>query len=806
LLSFFIPFINVSQVLEKSEIADTPIVSIIPSLNQYTTALQEASHCPVPIWSTRYDKWGWMAFIVITGAVLLFIRFGIRFLSFLRLKRKSTLVYDKTVRLYQVDENIIPFSFGNAVFINSGLHSETELQEIIRHEFIHVRQRHTMDIIWGEILCMTNWYNPFAWLLRHSIRQNLEFIADDKALEHGIDKKQYQYLLLKVIGNKHFSIAHNFNFSSLKKRIAMMNKLKSARVHLVKFLFVLPMLAVLLLAFRGRWKPGETDEKVVRVAGLVVDAATRQPVAGASITCSKNNLSAITDEHGFYLLKIPYGNEPLHFSLVVNKNGYTPIHQQENWGNFEDENVRDLYANTFEFFGLGKNATGSDGFSALAGRSLSASDLNNQEANRHFRQVIIQMDNNGPVYNDTIPENPEPNSKGYIIEVSGWNSNARVTVKDKDNKIVERVDYDKWKDNEKFYEDKYGELPPPPPPPVPPVPPTPPKPIELPANVSKIDVNEKRAKVVLKDGSVENFDLSKPEEKAKFEKKYGEIMPPPPPLPPVPPKPARRGSTSQTSMQNFLDRNPEIKDVGWVFNNSHDNIPVIIHLGKKDGTTEEYRLDRPADMKRATGKYGKLPEPATEDFAPDGVQVVSRRVVGVSVDPIVIRPGVQVTEAGRQSTESNRSPKINPARTKDGHGVNSTEGALIPPVDIEPGTGHTRTIIAPMSPTNDGWTLPDQANLITGKEDVLVVITNKTTREQLDGFIEQMKEKGIELSYDDIDYRNGKLVSISGKMKSKDGHSNFVATDFNKLVLATLKQDGRTYFKVLVTDNRKIVI
>src|SRR4029453_17672904 len=102
----------------------------------------------------------------------------------------------------------------------------------------HVKQRHSIDIIWGEILCMLNWYNPFAWLLKSAIRQNLEFIADNKVMEHGIDKKEYQYLLLKVIGNNQFSIAPKFNFSSLKKRIAMMNKMKTAGVHLVKFLFI----------------------------------------------------------------------------------------------------------------------------------------------------------------------------------------------------------------------------------------------------------------------------------------------------------------------------------------------------------------------------------------------------------------------------------------------------------------------------------------------------------------------------------------------------------------------------------------
>jgi Zn-dependent protease with chaperone function len=79
----------------------------------------------------------------------------------------------KQFPIYQVNENIIPFSFGNSIFINRQLHSEDELREIIRHEFVHVKQKHTADILWAELLCMLNWYNPFAWALKNAMRQNL---------------------------------------------------------------------------------------------------------------------------------------------------------------------------------------------------------------------------------------------------------------------------------------------------------------------------------------------------------------------------------------------------------------------------------------------------------------------------------------------------------------------------------------------------------------------------------------------------------------------------------------------------------
>ena len=250
LLSFFIPFINISILLENNSGANNYLIQFIPSVHQYTLALEEASHCPSPIWSTSYDKWDWTAFVLMIGAGIFLLRFILRYISFIRIRNRSKLISEDGIKIYQVNESIIPFSFGKSVFINPNLHTEDELREIVCHEFVHAKQNHTIDIVWAELLCIINWYNPFSWLLKRSIRQNLEFIADNKVVENGIDKKQYQYLLLKVIGNNQYSIAPKFNFSSLKRRIAMMNKTKSARLQVGRFLFLVPVLAIILLAFR----------------------------------------------------------------------------------------------------------------------------------------------------------------------------------------------------------------------------------------------------------------------------------------------------------------------------------------------------------------------------------------------------------------------------------------------------------------------------------------------------------------------------------------------------------------------------
>ena len=247
-LSYFIALINVGPILSENTADGYALLQMLPSLDSLASATVKES---IAEDRTGWSAWQWLAMVLTAGMVLLVIRLFIQLKSYRRIKASAKLVSEDGVRFYQVDGNIIPFSFGNSIYVNQSLHTSDELKEIIRHEFVHVRQKHTVDIIWSELLCILNWYNPFAWLIRQAMRQNLEFIADNKVIADGIDKKQYQYLLLKVIGNNHFSIASQFNFTSLKKRIIMMNKIKSAKVHLLKFLFILPLLAVILVAFRN---------------------------------------------------------------------------------------------------------------------------------------------------------------------------------------------------------------------------------------------------------------------------------------------------------------------------------------------------------------------------------------------------------------------------------------------------------------------------------------------------------------------------------------------------------------------------
>jgi len=325
LLCFVIPFIHIDGWLQQPGVPESPIITVIPALGYPAAVLPAAA---LPVVTRVWGLYDWLGLALLAGTVLMAGRLALLFLSLQRLRRKSVLLSaDGRMSLFETDAAITPFSFGRSVYFNATRHTEEELQQIMRHEYVHIRQRHTIDLLAGELLCLINWYNPIAWLMRYSIRQNLEFIADSKVLENGVDRKEYQYLLLKVVGISQYRIANHFNFSNLKKRIVMMNKMKSARLHLGRFLFVLPLLGVLLVAFR---RPQYPDKKpgddFITVAGIVLDIYTKKPLAGAAVAETSSGLVATTDARGYYMLRLPApvqtGDARLKYNFVASVKGY----------------------------------------------------------------------------------------------------------------------------------------------------------------------------------------------------------------------------------------------------------------------------------------------------------------------------------------------------------------------------------------------------------------------------------------------------------------------------------------------------
>ena len=187
--------------------------------------------------------------ILLLGTVFFSIRFMWQINSILRIKSQSEKRTVFGYIIYHLKDEITPFSFFNWIFIHTDTHSEKQLKQILLHEHTHARQWHSFDILLAQILRIAFWWNPIVWAMKRDIAMNLEYLADQAVLQEGVDTTEYQYHILQLTyQDTAVQIVNNFNVSQLKQRIIMMNKNKSPMRKLAKYLSVLPLALLLIMA------------------------------------------------------------------------------------------------------------------------------------------------------------------------------------------------------------------------------------------------------------------------------------------------------------------------------------------------------------------------------------------------------------------------------------------------------------------------------------------------------------------------------------------------------------------------------
>ena len=169
------------------------------------------------------------------------------------------------ITLHVLPGDLSPFSYFKHIVISEQDYQDNP-REILVHEQAHISLRHSWDVLFMGLVTLFQWWNPAAWLLCRELRQVHEYEADEAVLNQGVDAKQYQLLLIrKSVGDQLFSMANNFNYQSLKKRIRMMTINKSSRWNTLRALAVVPVIALALLAFanpKTEAAPVSGDNKV----------------------------------------------------------------------------------------------------------------------------------------------------------------------------------------------------------------------------------------------------------------------------------------------------------------------------------------------------------------------------------------------------------------------------------------------------------------------------------------------------------------------------------------------------------------
>lgn len=243
LISLCLPLITFTKTIW---VDPTPV----PEFYQETTTVN-SDYIEVPIQETTID-WSLIlttAYVVI--CVLILVKIGIEIASFYNRIRKHNQQKEADFTLIHSNTTENPFSFFHYIVINPHLFSEAELQHILTHESIHVKQKHSIDVLLGKLFCAVFWVNPIIWLYRKAMLQNLEFIADSETFQQIENKYEYQITLLKVVTHQHdLSITNQFYQSLIKKRIIMLHTNQSHKRNAWKYATILPLLVGFMLLFQ----------------------------------------------------------------------------------------------------------------------------------------------------------------------------------------------------------------------------------------------------------------------------------------------------------------------------------------------------------------------------------------------------------------------------------------------------------------------------------------------------------------------------------------------------------------------------
>lgn len=233
-ISFSVPFITFTTYVESTT-ANTAIVYQSINLSEENQIL--ADILPYFLWSL------YAAGVLFCGAKF----FHNLRMILLRIRHNQK---DKTgcATIVLLEEEVIPHTFWNFIFVNQKKYDRHKIPpEVFEHERAHARQRHTVDILFVEILQVVFWFNPLIYIVKHFIKMNHEFLADRAVLQKGIQTSAYQQILLTFSSDALTNnLANSINYSLIKKRFTVMKTHTTKKAIWARSLLLLPLLALLI--------------------------------------------------------------------------------------------------------------------------------------------------------------------------------------------------------------------------------------------------------------------------------------------------------------------------------------------------------------------------------------------------------------------------------------------------------------------------------------------------------------------------------------------------------------------------------
>jgi N-acetylmuramoyl-L-alanine amidase len=268
IISILIPFWNLQLVTFKSDNEQAiRMFNVIYAGNGEVELTRNSSNL------FNWQQWLAGLFFIVSLCALLSLAY--RVIKIYRLKKHYPVSKMEEFDFINTDLQQAPFSFLKNIFWRNDISlDEITGQQILEHELTHIKERHSWDKLFMQIVLSVFWINPFFWLIKTELYFIHEFIADKKAVKNK-DTSAFAAMLLRAqYGKAIFSPAQSFFYSPIKRRLTVLTTSKESRFSYARRTVALPLLAcvVLLFAFRLQKQNNTIIMNTTAPFKLVIDA------------------------------------------------------------------------------------------------------------------------------------------------------------------------------------------------------------------------------------------------------------------------------------------------------------------------------------------------------------------------------------------------------------------------------------------------------------------------------------------------------------------------------------------------------
>ena len=233
ILSFILPFIKLEAF---KEVIPTEYIIQLPEI---IVGNQEQG------FTNNSFQWSWWQLLFIVGSLFSLFILAVKLYRLLKIRNTNAKIKKSGYTAIIIKNSTAAFSFFKTIFLGEKI-THKKHDHIIEHELVHIKQLHSVDLMFFEFLRIIMWFNPLIYIYQSRIAAVHEFIADKITTK---DKSNYyQHLLSEVFKTEDISFINQFFKTSLiKKRIVMLQKSKSKKIWQLKYLLLIPLLAGMLI-------------------------------------------------------------------------------------------------------------------------------------------------------------------------------------------------------------------------------------------------------------------------------------------------------------------------------------------------------------------------------------------------------------------------------------------------------------------------------------------------------------------------------------------------------------------------------